>query len=419
MSATLLLPLERERLAALHEYELLDQPADDELSAVVRVAAMIADMPTASLNLIDENRQCQLTTVGFDGADTPRTSSMCDVHFRTGHTVHTPDARLHPSYEHNPWVDGRLHTVRSYTSVPLITPSGHALGTLCVFDVVPKKLDERQLRRLEDLGDVLVSLFERRRQARLNAALAIAAALGERQLQAAVTELERSNDELEGFAAAVSHDLVRPLAGAHGYLEMLHALYAPQLDDRGAKWVDGSLRAVERMQQLVQALLNYARAGHAPCVPHQVDLADVMSQVTADLHTLVESTGAEVTTEGRLPVVSGDPTLLRQLLQNLVDNAIKYRHPDRTPRIRVGCSPAPGGWTVTVADNGMGIPAEHRDRIFDMFAQVDPESRKGYGIGLATCLRIAERHGGGITLADTPGGGTTIRLNLQSRPGDE
>ncbi|KUL22121.1 histidine kinase [Actinoplanes awajinensis subsp. mycoplanecinus] len=543
--------LEQDRLAALHEYQLLDEPADDELSAVVRVAAVVADVPHATLNLMDENRQCSLTTVGFEGGDIPRTESMCNLHFLEGGTIQIPDATRHPRYAGHPHVDGRLGAVRFYASTSLVTPAGYVLGTLCVFDFTPKTLTDRQLARLEDLGAVLVGLFERRRQARLNAAMAaesernrkfidtvletvevgIAAsdetgeltvlnraarrwggvelsnelpsrdqsryrmfrpdgvtplaedetplqrvlrenyldgaemilrtasddyisvlasgramfadtgerigavvaltditsdrvyrrrleqahtevALREEQLQAAVVELERSNDELEGFAAAVSHDLVRPLAGAHGYLDLLDEAYGEHLDARAAKWVGGALRAVERMQQLVQALLSYARAGHAPCQPGEVDLNDVVEQVTADLRTLIESGQADVGVQGRLPVITGDHTLIRQLLQNLVDNAIKYRHPDRRPRIRISCSAEPDGWHIVVTDNGMGIPAEHRARIFDMFAQVDPESRKGHGIGLSTCLRIVERHGGTIELDDAPGGGTAVRLRM-------
>jgi signal transduction histidine kinase len=403
---------EFQRLAALHEYQLLDAPADDELTAVVRVAAMVADVPTASLNLIDENRQCQLTTVGFPGSNSARTDSMCDIAFRDGKVIHLPDARQNPVYAGNPWVDGRMAHVRFYVSVPLISPAGYALGTLCVFDEVSKALSRRQIHRLEDLAKVIVGLFERRRQARISADLAVESERAHAELRLAVSELERSNDELEGFAAAVSHDLVRPLASASGFLEMFGQVYGDQLDERGAKWVSGAGRALERMQELVRALLDYARAGHAPFQAVTVDLTDVVAQVLADLREHTESAGAVITVGGPLPSVEGDPTLLRQLLQNLIDNAIKYRHPDRAPAVEVGCLPDDRGCVVSVADNGLGIPPDQRDRVFDMFAQVDPESRKGHGIGLSTCMRIVERHGGRISVGESPSGGTVIRLHL-------
>jgi signal transduction histidine kinase len=536
MSSTLL-DLEQARLAALHEYGLLDAPADDELAAVVRIAATIADVPTASLNLIDESRQCQLTTVGFDGCDSSRDDSMCAIAFRDGKVVHLPDATRNPVYSGSPWVDGRLADVRFYASAPLITPTGYALGTLCVFDTVPKVLGERQIERLQDLAQVIVGLFERRLQARIAARLADEAernrkfieglletvdvgivgadadgrmtilnraarhwggaagdpdaapwivadrcevlrpdgvtplpaeerplrrsidegevrdaemvlrtidgqlinvvANGHRmvsdsgevigavvaltdvtadraythKLEAAQTELQRSNDELEAFAAAVSHDLVRPLASASGYLELLGQLYGDRLDERATKWLTGASTSMDRMQQLVRALLTYARAGQAPCEPGTVRLADVAGVVTADLRTLIESKGAQVLVRGDVELTA-DGTLLRQLLQNLVDNAIKYGHPDRAPRVEITGGLDAAGWVITVTDNGIGIPASERDRVFDMFAQVDPAARKGHGIGLSTCLRIVERHRGMITLDDAPGGGTVFRLHL-------
>ncbi|GAA2650945.1 sensor histidine kinase [Paractinoplanes durhamensis] len=540
------------RLSALHKYGLLDAPADDELEAVVRVAAMVADVPTATLNLIDSNRQCQLTTVGFDGADSPRSESMCDVEFRAGGFVHVPDATLNPLYRDNPWVTGRLADVRFYASAPLITPDGYALGTLCVFDDRVKSLQPEQISRLLDLADIVVALFERRRQARAMAELAvererskkfiatvletidvgIAAcdqhgrltvfnraarewhgvadtpdltpdrlaehyslydALGRRrltaeeipliralhegeihdaemmikkpdqphvdlsctarrlhgedgrvvgavvamnnvtvdrehrraieaahreladrgeQLAAAVTELRRSNEELEQFAGAVSHDLVRPMAAAHGYLEMMTLDYADDLDPRATKWLDGAIRAVERMQLLVEALLEYARAGHAKFEPSPVKLDEVVTAVLADLTTITAASGAEVVVDSELPTVRGDATLLRQLLQNLIDNAMKYRSPERPCRITLSAEDNEFGWTILVADNGIGIPPDQRERVFEMFAMVDPASRKGHGIGLSTCHRIIDRHNGAITIGDTAGGGTTIRISL-------
>ncbi|GIF21841.1 signal transduction histidine kinase [Actinoplanes tereljensis] len=540
------------RLAVLHEYELLDAPADDELEAVVRVTAMIAEVPKATLNLIDATRQCQLTTVGFERANMPRRESMCDVEFRKGAFVHVPDATQHPLYRDNPWVSGQLGVVRFYASAPLVSPDGYALGTLCVFDEKVRTLNAEQINRMLDLADIVVALFERRRQARQMAELArdrerskkfIATVLetidvgiaacdaqgsltvfnraarewhgtedtpglpsedlpehfglfdatgthrlapaeipliraireGEvhdaemmikkpeqpnvdlsctarrlhdedgavvgavvamnnvtvdrehrrvieaahrelasrgEQLAAAVTELRRSNEELEQFAGAVSHDLVRPMAAAHGYLEMMTSGYAEDLDPRATKWLDGAIRAVERMQLLVQALLAYARAGHSPLVPQPVALGEVITNVLADLTTITESSGAEVSIAGELPTVKGDETLLRQLLQNLIDNAMKYRSPDRPCRIVLSAESNDFGWTILVADNGIGIPPDQREKVFEMFAMVDPASRKGHGIGLSTCHRIVDRHNGSITIGDTPGGGTTIRLLL-------
>ncbi|MEU7901455.1 ATP-binding protein [Actinoplanes sp. NPDC049118] len=530
---------ERQRLAALHGYRVLDAPADDELEAVVRVAAMVAGVPTAVLNLIDENRQCQLTSTGFAGADSPRADSMCAVHFREGGFVWVADAAADPVYKDNPWVDGRLGNVRFYVSAPLVTPEGHALGALCVFDSVPRELGDEQIARLEDLARVVLALFERRRQARINGELAavaearkqftdavletvdvaiiaadpagrptlfnragrdlhgrdadpsvapddFAAAYGlfrtdgvtpltgdevpllralhhgavsgaeliirppggpdrhvvsggrsltdsegtvvgavvamadvtddrarRRSLELAHAELLRSNGELEQFAAVVSHDLASPLGVVGGYLDLLADYYAEVLDERAGGWIDGAARAVGRMQGLIDALLTYARVGGEPREHANAELGAAVDQALLDLGDRVRESGATIGISSPQVALACDPTLLRQLLQNLIGNGIKYRDPARPCRIEVAAERREGDWLVTVTDNGIGIPADQRRRVFEMFARVGPRSHAGHGIGLSTCQRIVERHGGRIWAGAAPGGvGTTISFTL-------
>ncbi|WP_432544011.1 bifunctional diguanylate cyclase/phosphodiesterase [Kineococcus sp. SYSU DK002] len=160
-------PLEVQRLAVLHSYDVLDVPADVELDDVVHTAAMLSGVPNATLNLIDADRQCQLTTVGFEGTDSARSDSMCALHFLDGEVVHVRDASRDERFATNPWVDGRMARVRLYASAPLLTPEGHALGSLCVFDTEPGELTAEQLSGLERLARVVVALFERRRQSRI------------------------------------------------------------------------------------------------------------------------------------------------------------------------------------------------------------------------------------------------------------
>jgi signal transduction histidine kinase len=410
---------EQERLAALHEYRLLDAPADDELEAVVRVAAIVAGVPTATLNLIDENRQCQLTTTGFEGGDSTRRDSMCAIRFETGEFVHVPDASVDATYGSSPWVTGALANVRFYASAPLVTPQGHALGTLCVFDSEPGELTEDQIARLKDLAQVILALFERRRQGRINAELlaeseARKAALEDIQAELAetITDLQRSNTELEQFAGVVSHDLAAPLGVVNGYLELLGDLTGEEGEGGPArKWINSATRAVGRMQGLIESLLTYAQAGNGPCRLEQSDLGDITDQALMDLRPAVRDSGANVAVQPDLPVVACDPTLIRQLLQNLIGNSIKYRHPDRPCRITVSAGKHDGDLVISVADNGIGIPEAQRRRVFEMFARVD-RSGAGHGVGLSTCQRIVERHHGRIWAGPTPGGGTTVSFTM-------
>ncbi len=160
------------RLLELAEHGLLDQPVDSELEAVVRLAAATAGVPTATINLLDDTRQCQLATVGFAGADSARADSMCAVRLRDGRTVVVPDAREHPDHADNPWVTGERARVRFYASAPLVTAAGSVLGTLCVFDLQPRTLTAAQVALLEDAASLVVALFERRRQTRAYAHVA-------------------------------------------------------------------------------------------------------------------------------------------------------------------------------------------------------------------------------------------------------
>ncbi|WP_306216049.1 sensor histidine kinase [Actinoplanes sp. RD1] len=409
---------ERARLRALHEYQLLDRPAGDELEAVVRVAAAVAGVPTATLNLIDENRQCQLTTTGFTGGDSPRSDSMCAVHFLDGDFVWVRDAREHPMFAANPWVTGLLADVRFYASAPLVTPQGHALGSLCVFDAEPRDLTPAQIDRLQDLAQVILALFERRRQARINGELLVSAEAQHHALERAHTELaatnaelRRSNTELEHFAGVVSHDLAAPLAVVGGYLELLGDEYGTVLDPQAHQWITAAARAVTRSQALIDSLLQYARAGSSPCRRTEADLSEVADQALMDLRDVIGSAGAAVTVAPDLPHLAGDPVLLRQLLQNLVGNAVKYRRPDVPARVRVAGQRRGGDWLITVADNGIGIAGPDRERVFEMFTQVDTATA-GFGVGLSTCRRIVERHGGRIWAEATPGGGTTVAFTL-------
>jgi signal transduction histidine kinase len=421
---------ERLRVAALQEYELLDRPADAELEALVRVATAVADVPTATLNLIDSEYQCQLASVGFEGRRTPRSDSMCAISFRSGRTVHVPDARQEPMYADNPWVDGRLGAVRCYASVPLVNADGFALGTLCVFDQVERCLTDEQLARLRDLGTALVALFERRRQARRNAELAVEAQNQRAQLEAAHRELsdrrrelERSNAELAEFAAVASHDLRSPLGAIDGYLTLLLDVYGDDIPARGRDWVGVARTAVARMLSLTESLLSYARAGAATCEREPVDVAALVEQVSADLRNELRAVAATVEVQPSAPPVDADPVLLRQLLQNLVANAVKHRDPERACRIDVSVGTDDDGWVVAVADHGRGIPAEDRERVFAMFTRLDDAPPGGSGIGLATCTRIVDQHGGRIWIEDTPGGGATVcfflpRIGADLRSGE-
>jgi len=161
---------EVERVAVLYEYADPDAPQSPDIDDIVTEAATVAGVLMATLNLIDTERQCSVSTVGFKGAATPRREAMCNVTLELGEFVHVPDARVDPRFADSPWVDGTLGAVRFYASAPLMTREGFAIGTLCVFDVEPNELSEGQIMELQQLAGRVVETFERERLARVEAA---------------------------------------------------------------------------------------------------------------------------------------------------------------------------------------------------------------------------------------------------------
>lgn len=223
-----------------------------------------------------------------------------------------------------------------------------------------------------------------------------------RDLSEESTKLARSNADLEAFAMLASHDLQAPLTTIKGYLEALGDEYAEVLDPRAQGWIEKVTDSVDRMAELVSSLLAFSRAGHAP-ERELVSVPELLALVVQDLDQLVVANGARVEWAEGSPAVLAERSRLRQVLQNLVQNAIKYRRPDRAPHCVVAVVEQESGWLITVEDNALGVPPEQREEIFSLFARVEG-AEAGHGIGLAACRQIIERHGGHIWVEDHPSG---------------
>jgi PAS domain S-box-containing protein len=232
------------------------------------------------------------------------------------------------------------------------------------------------------------------------------------QIQHYAAELERSNRELEQFAYAVSHDLQAPLRTISGFLNLLAKRYRGQLDDRGEEYIERIMNADQRMQAMIQALLNLSRVESRgePLAP--TDVETILAHARLALDHAIETSGAEISHDP-LPTVSADATQLTQVFQNLIANAIKFRREDVPPRIHVSAERRGDEWVFSVADNGIGIDPAQADRIFQVFQRLHTEEEyPGIGIGLALCKRIVERHGGRIWVAAAPGEGATFKFTL-------
>jgi len=231
------------------------------------------------------------------------------------------------------------------------------------------------------------------------------------ELAKTLTELRRSNQELQDFAYVASHDLRAPLRTIGSFAGILRDDFSEKLDEEGREHLERIVAAVRRMERLLGDLLEYSRVGTRGKPFERVDLGAVLETVLSNLKAAIEESGATITWQG-LPHVSGDEVQLVQLLQNLLGNAIKFRASE-APRIVVSARREADRWEISVADNGIGIDPTHFDRIFNIFERLHAESAyPGTGIGLAICKRIVERHGGRIFVTSEPGQGSTFTFSL-------
>jgi signal transduction histidine kinase len=234
------------------------------------------------------------------------------------------------------------------------------------------------------------------------------------EVQEKARALEASNRDLEEFAFAVSHDLREPLRSISAFTDLLERRSALTLDSEAAQLIGFIKSGTQRMSNVIDAVLRFSRANSgSPGAAEFVDLHSVAAEAVANLTAVIRTAEAEIVLED-LPQVRGDRTLLLQLLQNLIENAVKYRGPDR-PRIRIGCAKQNGEASLFVQDNGIGIDASAHETIFRIFKRLHSHDQyAGAGIGLAVAKKIVERHGGRIWVESEPGRGATFRFTLQS-----
>jgi light-regulated signal transduction histidine kinase (bacteriophytochrome) len=240
-------------------------------------------------------------------------------------------------------------------------------------------------------------------------------------------KLERSNKELQDFASVASHDLQEPLRKIQAFSDRLRSRCAAALDEQGRDYLDRIQNAAGRMHTLINDLLTYARVATKARPFVTTDLVAITREVVSDLEARIEQVNGRVDV-GELPSVEADPLQVRQLMQNLIGNSLKYNRPDVPPVVRIyshhlhdGPSKTPSAQPgpqcqILVEDNGIGFDEIYADKIFTIFQRLHGRTEyEGTGVGLAVCRKIVERHSGKITARSTPGKGSTFTVTLPVR----
>ncbi len=240
-------------------------------------------------------------------------------------------------------------------------------------------------------------------------------------------DLVKTNEELESFVYVSSHDLKTPLRSVHSFAQLLADDYRDTLDDRGRRYLAFLERDAARATELLNDLVSFVQAGRVEEGFTSVDLDEILATVSDRVADQAAAAGVTITV-GDLGVVRGNPTMLTELFENLVSNAVKYRAPaaegdgrgagaGRVEVSAVSGASTPEEVTVRVDDDGIGVPPEQRAKIFKVFTRLHTDDEyEGTGMGLAICQQIARQHGGGVTVSDSPLGGASFRVRLPRGP---
>ncbi len=294
-----------------------------------------------------------------------------------------------------------IYEYKACWSIPIPDPSGNSIGVVGIFCQHSRSPSVEEIKHLSSAAFLAGMAITRKRY--------------EEDLHNYSRELARSNQDLDEFASIASHDLQEPLRKVTAFGERLKKTYGDNLDAKGKDYLDRMLRGTVRMQRFITDLLNYSRAGakSGPLTP--TDLNTLIEDVLIDFEFRMEENGAKVQVEP-LPTIEGDKVQLRQVLANLIGNALKFIRQDVVPQIKISTStPNDHHIQIHVEDNGIGFDDSFSTRIFRPFERLNSSHAfEGSGMGLALCRKIIERHGGTISATSVPGRGTRITLEFPS-----
>lgn len=224
--------------------------------------------------------------------------------------------------------------------------------------------------------------------------------------------LKQINEELEQFAYIASHDLQEPLRMVTSFLAQLERRYNDKLDEKGKQYIYFAVDGAKRMRQIILDLLEYSRAGRLDKHREPTDLNELLENSLKMLGTTINEKSAKIHKE-KLPTLSVSPIAIQQVFQNLIGNALKYARDNVKPEVFITAEELESSWRFTISDNGIGVPDEYRDRIFQMFQRLHSRDEySGTGIGLSICKRIIEQHKGTISVTSNKSGGSDFSFTL-------
>lgn len=393
MEATLIPSNEDARLATLARLGVLDTPPEERYDRLVRIAVALFQVPIAHITLVDADRTWAKASASGRGWEQPRTTSICAHTILSDQPLVISDALMDDRFADHPMVTGKPH-LRFYAGHPL-SIAGQRVGTLCIFDRVPRTMDGQHLDMLADLAHL------------------VEAELSNRGLAEAQAELEQLSRVKSDVVSIVSHEFRTALTGIQGFSEMMKdgSFSSKEMREFAADIHKDALRLNRMITEMLD--LDRMESGRLHLDLERLDFNTVVAEET-DLvrarslrHTIL------LELDPGLPPIHADNDKLRQVMANLLSNATKYSPENSTITVRTGTY---GPMVrVSIVDQGVGIAREHHESIFQRYGRVQTaQTRKirGTGLGLPIVRQIALLHGGRVWVESTPGFGSTFHFSL-------
>lgn len=386
---------EEERLAELLSYDVLDTEAEKLFDDLTALASHICETPIALISLVDPNRQWFKSKVGLDAEETSREIAFCSHAILQREVFEVPNATLDPRFHDNPLVTG-APDIRFYAGAPLITPSGHAIGTLCAIDKKPRQLTDAQKASLQTLSKSVVAHLELKRKNR---------------------ELERTSQFKSDFLSYISHEIRTPLNAINTFSHLLES-EANKLNLPGTFSTPLShvSQSGERLLEIVNSVLdiNQIEAGKMRVMPRAVRLNDFFTHLFSLTKIRAEESGVVFNTssEAALPEsLFFDDTKFGQVALNILSNAIKFTAKDKSVKAQVKYKS--GKLIFNVIDQGIGMSEEDQERLFTPFERME-NARKisGTGLGLNISKRLIELMDGSIKVSSKLNAGTRVSVSI-------
>ena len=383
---------EEERLIAVKSYSIIDTLPESDYDNLTELAATICDVPIALITILNKERNFFKSHYGIALNESSRELSFCGHAILEKDIFIVNDAREDIRFIDNPLL--KEQNVVFYAGVPLLDPSGYELGTICIFDHIPRELNESQIKALKTLGRQVVNLLELRKK--------------NTNLNLIKGELEERNIQLKSFASLVSHDLKSPLSNIIALTELLKEENEKNHSKDSLQYLDYIEDSTTVLKDYIDGILNYYSSDEL-LISTKEDIK--LSEIADDIKHILISENEQLLFSDAV-IKNVNKAALSQILINLVDNALKYNNKkDRTVEIRY--ERLPTHHKFSVIDNGIGIPLDQQEEIFEIFKTIKNDFVKSNtGIGLSTVKNLVKKLKGQISVVSEIGKGSTFSFTI-------